>query len=455
MNVKKIAVSLVCAAGIVGVGSAASLENVGKDVIPGEWTSSFLLAKDYAEKNGVPLLLFWSSSGCGQCNRMKTACNQANFVTWRKERKLIFVFSENDPVSKPFAKNPSAKFPYMRLYWPAGGVDEKFTGRTSTIPASGATLQQQLMNFVDSKIRTWINGDFDPGSGTSDSGTTPTPTPTPSVPTPGAEWKKARTLSGSYYTSDGLVVGRIVMKAGKMNKKGVAKIKVSVTDAAGKTKSSIQKAFTADATTEGSISGAFGTYSFSITGNNISGTFTVSGVSYEVKPLATGGSITDGTLTFSLLGYPENCQGNAVIDGEKYLPANQTFTSKSSRWKFDRKGTLKYDRRASAFVMSSTQNPSGLKLSYKTTTGFFKGSFTIYTKKTATMAKRYTANVTGFMVGGSGAGVATVRNVGSYSCTIKDEATLAAEQAAAEQAAAEQQSDTDTDEQQSDTDEQQ
>ena len=88
--------------------------------------------------------------------------------------------------------------------------------------------------------------------------------------------------------------------------------------------------------------------------------------------------------------------------------------------------------------MSSTSNPSGLKLSYNKTSGFFKGSFTIYAKKTATMAKRYTANVTGFMVGGSGAGSATVRNVGTYRCTIKDEATLEAERIAAEQAAAEQ-----------------
>ena len=114
------------------------------------------MARSYAEENGVPLLLFWSSNGCGQCNKMKTACNQADFVAWRKERKLIFVFSENDPVSKAFAKNPSLKFPYMRLYWPAGGVDEKFTGRTSTIPASGATLQEQLMNYVDGKLKDWM-----------------------------------------------------------------------------------------------------------------------------------------------------------------------------------------------------------------------------------------------------------------------------------------------------------
>ena len=438
MNIKKIAITLACAAGIAGGTSAAKLENVGVDVVPGEWTSSFTAAKNYAEQNGVPLLMFWSSDGCGQCNKMKTACNQADFVAWRKNRKIIMVFSESDPSTKAFAKNPSLKFPYMRLYWPAGYVDERFTGRAATIPAGGVTLQAQLMNYVDAKIKPWLAAGGDPGSGTSGGGGTPTPTPTPSVPTPGPEWKKARTLVGSYYTSEGLVMGRVTLKASKMNNKGVAKIKVSVMDANGKVKNSSQKSFTVDATTKGSISGAFGSYSFSITGASISGTLSSNGVSYEVKPLATGGALTDGEFAFELLGYPESCQGYAVIDGDKYLPIYQTFTSKASRWSFARKGTMKYDRKTGKFVMSSSDNPSGLKLSYNKTSGFFKGSFTVYAKRTEKMAKRYTANVTGFMVGGSGAGVATIKNVGTYQCTIKDEAILAAEKAAAEQAAAEQ-----------------
>ena len=52
MNIKKIAITLACAAGIAGGTSAAKLENVGVDVVPGEWTSSFTAAKNYAEQNG-------------------------------------------------------------------------------------------------------------------------------------------------------------------------------------------------------------------------------------------------------------------------------------------------------------------------------------------------------------------------------------------------------------------
>lgn len=431
MNIRKVAASIVCAVGMAGAVNAATLDNVSANVVPGEWTSSFAAAKAYAEKNSIPLLMFWSNNGCGQCNKLKTACNKPDFVAWRKERKIIFVFSENDPTSKSFAKNPSAKFPYMRLYWPAGGVDLKFSGRASTIPATGATLQAQLMNCVDANIKSWINGNFDPGSGTI---VTPdTPTPTPSTPQPGPEWNKARTLYGSYYTSDGLVAGRVTLKAGKINKKGTAKIKVTVTDASGKSKASSQKAFQIDATTKGSISGSFGTYAFSITGSAISGKILIPGGTFEVKPVPTGGAIPDGTLTFNLLDYPKECQGLEVIGGTKYLPLNQTFTTKSSRWTFARKGTLKYDRKIGAFVMSATDNPSGLKLSCSSGTGFFKGAFTVYAKRTDSMAKRYSATVTGYMVGGTGAGLVTIRNVGVYDCTIKDAATVAADAVDADQ----------------------
>ena len=461
MQLKSIRLSLVCMIGLTGTMFAASsgIEYVRTDVIPGEWTSNYSAARKYAEDNGVPMFIIWSNPGCAHCKKVKAACNESDFVQWRKERKYILVVSEGEYAVKSFIKSLkgglSGKYPFMGIYWPKGGVSEKFNGYPyNNIWSTGATIQAKIMNRVDARLAAWINGNFDPGSGTSDSGTTPTPTPTPSVPTPGAEWKRARTLVGSYFTSDGLVVGRIVMKAGRMNNKGVAKIKVSVTDTTGKSKNSSQKTFTADATTKGTISGAFGTYAFSITGNNISGTLTVNGKSYEVKPLATGGAIADGTLTFSLLEYPESCQGNDVIDGEKYLPLDQKFTTKSSRWSFARKGMLRYDRKTGKFAMSNTDNPSGLKLSYKTSNGFFKGTFTIYAQRSATTSRQYKATVTGFMVGGSGAGVATVRNVGSYSCTIKDEATLEAERIAAEQAAEEQAVEQTTDEEPAATDKQ-
>ena len=175
---------------------------------------------------------------------------------------------------------------------------------------------------------------------------------------------------------------------------------------------------TADRTTTGTVSGTAGSYAFSITGSQISGTVTSNGVAYDVRPRATGGNIADGTLVFSLEDYPTVCQTYPVIDGTDYLPIEQPFSVRSMRWSFDRKGTLRYNRRSGEFEMSETDNPSGLRLTYKKANGYFKGSFTVYAERNGTVVKRYTAQVMGFMVGDSGEGVVTINKVGTFACTI-------------------------------------
>ena len=386
----------------------------------GEWNSNFLAAKSLAESSNIPMLIYWGSTSCPKCSKLKSAIEQSDFLAWQAQRKLVMVLCQNtdnedSKACKNFAKNGSLEWPYMMVYWPkadGSAVSAKFTGRSTSIPASGSSLQAKLMNYVDQNIAGW-NGQASGGE------VTPTPQPAPSVPMPGPEWDKARTLFGALYSADGVLSGRIQVKAGKKSR-GSAKIKATVTDIYGKSKSTAQKSFTLDATTKGTLTGQFCSYDFSITQNQLSGIVTIAGDEYEVRSAVASGVLPDGALFFSLINYPTSCQGNEVIEGAKYLPIDQKFTTKSSRWIFDRKGTLKYDRNANTFVMSTTANPSALKLSYKSKTGFFKGTFTIYTKKSRNSIKRYTANVTGFMNGDEGAGLATVKNVGVFNCIITD-----------------------------------
>ena len=423
MKLKKVVLSAICALGVAGVASAASISDVQANVIPGEWTSSFSAAKKYAEDNGVPLFILWSNPGCAHCNAVKTACNQSDFVAWRKARKYIMVISEGDGSAKSFVKSLkgslTGKFPYMGVYWPAGNVSYKFNGYPyNAIWSTGSTTRAKIMNCVDSKLAAWISGGGDAGEGTE---VTPAPTPTP-TPTPApadlSAWKKARYLYGSYYTRDGALAGRVLLTAGKINAKGASKIKVSVMGFDGRAKSLGQKSVTVAGTTSGTLSNSTGTYAFSISGSQISGTLTRGGVTFEVKPVKTGGSLADGTFTFTLADYPEACEGYPLIHGTDYLPLAQAFTSASSRWSFARKGSLRYMNASGDFVMSATENPSGLKLSYKSANGFFKGSFTVYTQRNTKYIKRYTAKVAGFMVGDSGEGVVTINKVGTFACTI-------------------------------------
>ena len=419
MKLKSAILAVACAIG--GGVSAASISDVQSNVVPGEWTSSFSAAKKYAEDNGVPLFILWSNPGCAHCNSVKASCNQSDFVSWRKERKYIMVISEGDGAAKSFIKslkgNLTGKYPYMGVYWPAGGVSDKFNGYPyNSIWSTGATTQAKIMNRVDARLAAWISGGGDAGEGTE---VTPTPTPTPTpAPTDLSQWKKARFLYGSYYTADGALAGRVLVTAGKVNARNVAKIKASVMGLDGRTKSFSQKSFTVGGTTSGTLSGSAGTYEFSISGSSVSGTLTRDGVAYEVRPVKTGGTLADGTLKFTLVDYPENCEGNPLINGTDYLPLDQPFTSRLSVWSFARKGSLRYSSNAAAFVMSATDNPSGLKLSHKSSNGYFKGTFTVYAVRNVKYVKRYTAQVKGFMIGDSGEGVATIRNVGTFSCTI-------------------------------------
>lgn len=413
---KTLSVCLLAAAvGLAGSAYAVDLENVSSgSVVPGEWNSNFSACKSYAESNGMPMLVFWSNPGCAQCNKMKTACNTSTFVEWRKSKGIVMMFSEGDPSVKAFAKNSSGKFPYMRLYWPAGGVDVKFTGRSGTIQASGSTLQTQFINYLNAQLKSWN------GSGSGGGTVIPAPTPvepTPSVPVVGAEWKRARKLVASYYGEDGNIAGRVLVIAGKANAvRKTAKVKIQVMGLDGKTKTIGYSHFSVDRTTKGSVGNAIGGATVSITGSSVTGSLEYGGKSFEIKNVAPGGSMVNGDYAFDLESWPSSCEGMKVV--EKYLPLGQTFSSSSSRWSFRRRsGTIKYDQNIGDFT-SAVTNPSALKLTYKTATGFFKGTFEIFAEKSETKVKKYKATVTGFMVGDEGSGVATVKRVGSYNCTI-------------------------------------
>ena len=377
-------------------------------IVPGEWNTNFTAAKAYAEQNRIPLLILWSNAGCSQCNKMKTACNTSTFVDWRRKKQIVLVISENDASSKSFAKNGSGKFPYMRLYWPAGSVDVRFTGRSSSIPASGSTLQGQLINYLDSLLRNWKPGTSYEGGDD----------PEEVDDTPGDEWKRARKLYGSVSDEAGNVAGRLVVTAGKMNKKGTARVKVQLLDLNGKLKTLGWKNLEAKRITTGTVSSAVGNAAISISGSTLSGSVTYNGEFYEISSLNTGGAVADGVLYFLLNDPPTVCQGNPVIGGTEYLPVPQSFKSANSKWTFARKGTLRYDNRSQGFVMSAMDNPSGLKLSYSSSTGYFKGSFTVYASRGQRQIRRYAASVGGFMRNGSGYGQVTIRGVGVYDCLI-------------------------------------
>lgn len=385
------------------LGGAELNDAVDSDVVvTGQWNYNFAACKKYAEANALPLLVFWSNPGCAKCNALKNGCNTEAFKTWRKAQNVVFCISEGNGTVKSFAKNNSGHFPYMRLYWPAGGVDYRFSGRRGEIGASGATVEMQLMNLVDSKTK----------------GVTPSPKPiTDDDAVIGAEWNKARTIYGGYYEGDGFA-GLITVKAGKVNKQGYAKLSAKVTGLDGKAKAFKSVSVKVAKTTKYSVVKAAAVINLGVEGSNLSGSYQNGTLYYTVHAgLSVGGGIKDGNLAFSLEKGPASVKGMDVLT--EFLPNGVVFKTSNSRWSFPVKGNVSWDRQTGKFVAKNPSNVAALKLTYKPNTGFFKGTCKVYVKQAATRVKTFAANVTGYWISGEGYGQLVIKNNGAYDCRIE------------------------------------
>ena len=79
------------------------------------------------------------------------------------------------------------------------------------------------------------------------------------------------------------------------------------------------------------------------------------------------------------------------------------------KWSFRKADTVKLNAdKTAAEVTKDNGNPSGLKLTYKPKDGSFKGKLTVYAVEGGKL-KKYSANVTGVMIGAKGYGTATVK----------------------------------------------
>lgn len=171
----KLASLLALAASLgMGIRAYAAMTISDGPIELGVWNSSFSAGKQYAEENNVPMLLFWSSPGCGFCNNMKYYCGLQNFVDWQSQRKIVMVFDEGGQSAKSFARNGSGLYPYMSIYWPKSDgttVKVNFSGRpggppVTTDPKTGATLElgEQVMATVDFYTADYKGGVFEGGS---------------------------------------------------------------------------------------------------------------------------------------------------------------------------------------------------------------------------------------------------------------------------------------------------
>ena len=162
-------------------------------VTPGVWHADLEEARSYAEANGLPLIAVWSNGDfCQHCLVWEGAANSPVFVNWMKTSGIVFYFGyvgdgylnaagdfgagPSDDWQEGYHgysfywccdyQNATMAWPYVRFYWPSGGVDLVYTGSFvdgEYVVKGGAPcmVRDDLVNASPSMYAPWVSlGDY-------------------------------------------------------------------------------------------------------------------------------------------------------------------------------------------------------------------------------------------------------------------------------------------------------
>ena len=382
-------------------------------IVPGEWNSHFYAGKEYAEANNVPMLLFWANPGCGNCANMISAVSTPGFQSWMATSGLVFVFVQGTSTAeksdaKAFAKNSSLMFPYMSVYYPtaSGWKKNNFTGMSGYMPSrAGRTLGDQLISSVESIVGSvgGSGGGSSGGSGGGSSGGTS------GIPD---DWRRARSVKLSIDDASGWCQGRIEVSFGRANTRtGKADVKATVELFSGK-----------KVRFSGKVKASANPFSLKKTGYTLTLSSSAAGVSgslsgpagnFSLNAAVFGGAVA--VNTFSILDPPTMQGSNPVLT--QFL-GDVSIHSNGVKWNLPAGGTVKWNRVSGAFESTSADNPSALKLSYKSKTGVFTGSMSVYVQTGPQKAKKLKAKITGCVVNGLGYGEMTCSGISSIKVVV-------------------------------------
>lgn len=109
-----------------------------------KWSSGFTAVKKFAEDKNVPLIGVWSNGdACGYCKKFETVCMDPVFKNWMSTSGCAFWFgysgdkSADDKLNgtgctwaRTTSKGKLTTFPFVRVYWKSGNVDQAASGNS-------------------------------------------------------------------------------------------------------------------------------------------------------------------------------------------------------------------------------------------------------------------------------------------------------------------------------------
>ena len=108
-NSKSFRIKACIAAALLFALSAQAIECTNElPVKPGEWNSNFTEAKQLADEQHIPMVLFWGGASCSICQAVELALEGDEVHQWQDSRKLVMVFQKGvEGAMKDLAKNSS------------------------------------------------------------------------------------------------------------------------------------------------------------------------------------------------------------------------------------------------------------------------------------------------------------------------------------------------------------
>jgi len=148
--------------GLAMLATAGARGVVCSDSLPvrlGEWNSNYSEAKELAESQGIPMVLFWGGASCSVCKAVEAAVDGDDFRAWQDSRKLVMVFqSGTSGEMYSFTRNETGTYPFICVYWPKGdgtATTNRFSGvvrGTLPWPVTGNSTAEHFIKSVESCI---------------------------------------------------------------------------------------------------------------------------------------------------------------------------------------------------------------------------------------------------------------------------------------------------------------
>ena len=247
-----------------------------------------------------------------------------------------------------------------------------------------------------------------------------------------AIWKKAQTFNGAVFRG-GKAVGLIQVKVGKASKNGEVSVSGTITGLDGKklTAKGGKVAVNGESATA-TLTVKDGTSATVTIGTNgLSGSW--NGATIAVAAVGGNWTRNNAKVYVDATSLPVGTVDALLPDGEPVIANGGKWSfakAASVKWAKPKKGAALpdiYDEASGKGLIVDTSkgtNLSGLKLTYTTKNGTFKGPFKVYALEGASpknKLKKYTVNVTGVVVDGVGRGQATCKRpaAGPWPVTVE------------------------------------